>query len=74
MFNKYLRIFQSDWQLVHCMYEEMKILLFTAVIRFLKPKIVDSCKFTEDPQEIDVSDSKNHLPISKIEFGNEAKL
>lgn len=48
IFNKYLLIFQIDGSLVHCLYEEMKVLLFTVMRRFLKPETVNDCKVTKD--------------------------
>lgn len=57
---------------MHYIFKEIKFILFTIMRRFVKPKTVaNSQKYFP---EINVSDSKNHLPINKIEFGNELKL
>ena len=70
IFEKYLRIFQADGPLAHCIFGEMKIILTAVVKRFLKPSVVDG-KLTKELIQVDPTDSSNQLALDKIDFGAE---
>ena len=70
IFAKYLRIFQADGPLAHCIFGEMKILFTTVMKRFLKPSVVDG-KLTKELIQVDPTDSSNQLALHKIDFGAE---
>ena len=70
IFAKYLRIFQVDGPLAHCIFGEMKILFTTVMKRFLKPSVVDG-KLTKELIQVDPTDSSNQLALHKIDFGAE---
>lgn len=66
-------MFQSEVPLVHCIFDEMKILLTTILRRFINADIVDGCKSSRELVQIDVTDTSNHLPLKKIDFVAEDK-
>ena len=70
IFEKYLRIFQANGSLAHCIFGEMKILLMTVMKRFLKPSVVDG-KLTKELIQVDPTDSSNQLALDNIDFGAE---
>ena len=70
MFEKYLRIFQADGTLSHCIFGKMKILLTNVMKCFLKPSVVDG-ELTKELMQVDPTDSSNQLALHKIDFGAE---
>lgn len=66
-------MFQSEVPLIHCIFDEMKILLTTILRRFIKADIVDGCKSSRELVQIDVTGTSNHLPLKKIDFVAEDK-
>ena len=70
IFEKYLRIFQADGILSHCIFGEKKFLLTNAMKRFLKPSVMDG-ELTKELIQADLTDSSNQLEFHKIDFGAE---
>lgn len=73
IFHRYLTLLQSAGPLVHCILDEMKLLLVSVLFRFIKPEVVNRCKVTKDLLEIDVEDKNNQLPAKDIDFGSSAE-
>ena len=72
IFEKYLRLFQSEGPLVHIMFQEMKDVLTTIMKRFMKASVVDG-KLTRELMELDIENNDNHLDYAHVDFGQEAR-
>ena len=63
IFSKYLKMFQSEGALVHCIFQYTKNLLLTILKHFIKADVVDSCKWAKDLVSLNISDESKQLPL-----------
>ena len=73
LFNTYLRIFQWEGPLVHCLLEEMTALLYQLVGRFIKEDEINECKTNEDLLTLNVSDVGTQMKLENIDYGTKTK-
>ena len=71
-YTSFLTEFQSAGPKIHVLYQSMKQLVSTLMLRFLKPELVNGLN-GKDLQKLDVSKVTNHLDIEKMEVGAKAK-
>ena len=69
-FEKYLRIFQAEGPLVHCLFVEQVFLLRTIMMRFLKKEVITGLTATQ-LAKLDIEKDSNALDDLKMMIGHE---
>ena len=68
VFERFLKFFQQDAPLVHCLYSEMLSLLLTLLKGFIKANALDGLS-AKQLLKLDVTTTDNQLPKVDIDFG-----
>ena len=71
--NFYLRIFQCEESLVHCLLEEMAKLFYQLVGQFIKEDEINECKTNKDLLFLNVSDAGTQMKLENIDYGIRSK-
>ena len=72
LFEKYLKIFQSEEPLVHILYPEMKNVLIVLMKRLIKPALLKD-KTVSELVKINFDKEENQLKLMKIDYRKEAE-
>lgn len=72
VFDKYLRIFQTEGPLIHCLYSSIVDLIKTILYRFLKEDLIKG-KTGQDLSKIDPTQTENKIQHEKIDIGKPAR-
>ena len=72
IFTRYLKIFQTEAPLVHCIFDELKTMTRTLLARFLKPEVLKD-KTAAELMKINLDDDANYLQLGLVDFGSNAK-
>ena len=68
IFNRFLKLFQTEGPLVHILHHELKEILFSSMGRFVKQDCYKE-KSAHDLAKLDVEKSENLLPIEEMDVG-----
>ena len=73
LFNPYLRIFQWERPLVHCLLEKMTTLLYQLVGRFIKEDEINECKTNKDLLTLNVSNAGMQMKLENNNYETKTK-
>ena len=71
-FTSFLTVFQSEGPKIHVLYQAMKLLVKTLMLRFLKPEFVNGINGKE-LAKLDIGKKETHLELENIEIGSKTK-